>query len=343
MARGEQILRQWNLLRQLQTRGEGLPLRQLSRKFGVSERTMQRDFELLEELGFPLEHHDDDCGKRYWRMPHDFFHTGPLVLGLTEAISLHLAEKLLLPLSGTLFEEGIRSILTKVRSILPASAMDYFADLQEIVYVLRTDLTDHRACGPLIHTLTRALRNECSVEMDYQSLWRDRQYITRFDPYGLVYYDGDLFAVGRSHRAQDVRVFKLIRIREARLTSHTFQRPEGFHLEQQFRHSFGIFSSRGTPLDIKVKFIGTAANWVEERIWHETQQLAWLDNEATLFDEVPQEPRALMASFRLADVVEFKRWVMGFGRQAEVLSPDWLRQDIHQELLAAADRYLAPG
>ena len=49
MPRGEQVQRQWNLLKTLQTRGEGIPLRQLAGEFEVSERTIQRDFEVLEE------------------------------------------------------------------------------------------------------------------------------------------------------------------------------------------------------------------------------------------------------------------------------------------------------
>lgn len=45
MARGELILRQWNLLKMLQTRGEGISLRDPAREFQASERTIQRDFE----------------------------------------------------------------------------------------------------------------------------------------------------------------------------------------------------------------------------------------------------------------------------------------------------------
>ncbi len=118
MARGEQILRQWNLLKTLQTRGEGIPLRRLADEFGVSERTIQRDFDVLEELGFPVEHDEDEYGKRFWRMPHDFFKTGPLVLGLTKAVSLHLAVSLFTPLAGTRF--------VKPRSVgfLPQSSSD---------------------------------------------------------------------------------------------------------------------------------------------------------------------------------------------------------------------------
>src|SRR5690606_30903561 len=91
MARGDQIQRHWNLLKLLQTRGAGLLLRDVASELEVSERTIQRDFELLQELGFPLEHEDDEIGRRYWRLPRDFIRSGPLVLSLTEALSLHLA------------------------------------------------------------------------------------------------------------------------------------------------------------------------------------------------------------------------------------------------------------
>lgn len=65
MSRGDQIYRQWKLLRMLQTRGEGIPLTQLATDTGVSERTIQRDFEILQELGFPIEHDEDEYGKRF--------------------------------------------------------------------------------------------------------------------------------------------------------------------------------------------------------------------------------------------------------------------------------------
>ena len=46
-----------------------------------------------------------------------------------------------------------------------------------------------------------------------------------------------------------------------------------------------------------------------------------------------------MATFRLANMVEFKQWIKGFGDQAEVLRPDWLRGAMKAELLATVRRY----
>ena len=339
MARSEQIYRQWNLLKTLQTRGEGSPLRQLATDFDVSERTIQRDFEILEELGFPIEHEEDEYGKRFWRMPHDFFSTGPLVLGLTEAISLHLAERLLRPLAGTLFAEGLASTLKKIRACVPPKALDYFAQLDNIIHVRRIGLTNYTRHAEIIRLLTEAARAEHSVEIEYHSLWGGKESTRVVDPYGLVIFEGDVYLVGRSHRDKGLRVFKVTRIREAAALTVRFERPAGFSLEEQFEDSFGITQSDGQPVEVAVKFFGPAGGLVEERLWHQSQQHQRLPSEETLFKESPGDPGALVATFTLTNMVELKQWIKGFGDQAEVLKPDWLRQEMREELLAAAKRY----
>lgn len=152
-------------------------------------------------------------------------------------------------------------------------------------------------------------------------------------------FDGDLFVVGRSHRADDLRVLKLARIASVEPGTDRFERPADFRLADHFRASFGIVHTGGDPVEVVARFTGSAAALVSEREWHESQQLAWLDAEATLFDEVPDEPEAVLATFRLGNTVEFKRWIKGFGGDAEIVRPDWLRREVHEELLAAARRH----
>lgn len=344
MARGSQLVRQWNLLLALQTRGDGIPLRELADRFDVSERTIQRDFETLQELGFPIEHEADEQGKRFWRMPHDFFRQGPFVISLTEAISLHLAEEFLCPLAGTHLAEGLDTLLAKIRKILPDPAMRHFARLDEILIVRRTGKTNYAAKAHIVRVLELCARERLTVEISYHALWRGEQYATRVDPYGLVFYEGDLFLVGRSHRADALRVFKVARIHEANHTNDRFDRPDEFDLEAHFRTSFGIVRSQGDAIEIAVRFTGTGAALVGERKWHESQRLYEPDEvSATLFEIQSPETDTLIATFRLSDVTEFKRWILGFGCAAEILRPDWLRSEMATELAAAARRYAPPG
>jgi proteasome accessory factor B len=341
MARGELILRQWNLLRTLQTRGQGIPLRDLAEEFNVSERTIQRDLEILAEVGFPIGHEEDDYGKRFWRLPHDFFRTGPLVVGLTEAISLHLADRLLIPLAGTLFTDGLQSLLAKIRASVPRTALDYFAGLDGMIIVRRLGQTDYSAKAAMIRVLTEAVRTERSVTLSYRALWKREQYTTLVDPYGLVLYDGDLFLVARSHRADDLRSFKVARILAAEPTNAPFERPDDFSLEDHFRTAFGIMPAGDAAIEVCVKFTGGAAGLVEERMWHSSQKLEWLEDEATLFPELEGDGQAVVATFRLGNLVEFRRWLRGFGVEAEVVRPASLREELRQEYEQLAARYRA--
>lgn len=339
MSRGDQLQRQWNLLRTLQTRGEGIPLQDLARELKVVERTVQRDLELLQELGFPIAYESDEIGKRYWRMPHDFFRTGPLVLSLIEAISLHLARHLNRPLSGTLFAEGLDSLLAKVRSILPAKALGHFAGMEEVILVRSMGSVDYSDKADILSVLFEAARSNRCVEIGYHSVWRRKEYVTRIDPYGIVIFEDGLFVVAHSQRADALRVFKIARIESAAMTSDSFVRPEDFRLERTFRDTFGIVQTAGEPIEIVVKFDGPMAALVEEREWHESQQLAWLTADNSLFESSPEEPETLHATFRLTNVVEFKRWIKSFGEHAEVLRPASLRAELREEHLAAAKRY----
>lgn len=339
MAQGEQIQRHWNLLRSLQTRGEGIPLAQLAADMEVSERTIQRDLELLQELGFPIEHDQDEYGKRFWRMPPSFFKSGSLNLSMTEAISLHLARQFLDPLRGTSFAEGLESILQKIHSLIPQKARDYFADLSSMITVRSLAATDYSRHAEEIRILDQAIRERITVQISYRSLWRREQYETLFEPYGLILHLDDLFLVGKSHRANALRVFKISRILGVQTTRERFERPEDFNLETLFRNSFGIVRSEQSPVPVSVLFSGPAAEVVEERIWHDSQRLQWLPPEQNLFEPAGDDHEALLVTFELSDLVEFKSWVKGFGECAVVLSPEWLREEIRQELLQAAEHY----
>lgn len=217
--------------------------------------------------------------------------------------------------------------------------MDYFAALDETIYVRRTGVTDYSSFTDTIRTLVDAARTEQTVEVRYRAIWRGAEYTTLFDPYGLVYYEGDLFLIGRSHRANAIRICKVTRILSVVAMAERFERPSEFSLEGQFQSSFGIFQSAGEPLEITVKFTGAAAALVEERVWHESQQLAWEPADETLFEQVAEEPDMLLATYRLSGVIEFKRWIKGFGDMAEIIKPTWLREELRGELLSAAKRH----
>jgi predicted DNA-binding transcriptional regulator YafY len=71
------------------------------------------------------------------------------------------------------------------------------------------------------------------------------------------------------------------------------------------------------------------ARYVKESQWHVSQQLT------------DQQDGSLIATFRLDNTEEIKRWILSFGKHATVLQPEEVRSEMRTELrqlLAAYDR-----
>jgi predicted DNA-binding transcriptional regulator YafY len=70
------------------------------------------------------------------------------------------------------------------------------------------------------------------IEFEYRTMGTDTVGFRRVDPYHLLFRGGQFYLVGYSHEQQDVRVFRLTRIRGkvayATKAEHDFQRPSDF-------------------------------------------------------------------------------------------------------------------
>ncbi|HOB75493.1 MAG TPA: transcriptional regulator [Phycisphaerae bacterium] len=331
MGRGDSLLRQWQLLNFLQKNRRGITLRDLADLSGYSARTIQRDLKLLSDAGFPVSHETNDYGKRFWRLPPDFLHREGLVLSITEAVALYFARQLLSPLQGTEFAHGLDSVISKIRAMLPETALDYFQELSGLILVRGQGRADYARHKHTIQAFSQAIRTRSVVRITYKAVWRGETYTTEVHPYGLVYFEGDLYVVGHSERSRAMRVFKITRTLHVEVTRTRFQRPTTFSLEEYFHGSFGIMPSGAHETQVVVEFHPQIAPLIEERQWHPSQRFERTDS------------GWVRISLRLRNTLEFKRWVLGFGHQARVIHPPALRKEIAEALSAALALYREPS
>ncbi len=328
MARGDALYRQWELLRTLQTRRRGIGLDELAERLEVNRRTVQRDLEVLATL-FPVESHTGEFGKKFWRVRCEADSVGELQMTFTEMLSLHLSSQLLAPLAGTPFGDGLDSALGKLRAILPTRSLNYFRDLDDALHcksMVQADYTEHR---DQIAALNRAIVHREAVRITYHSASQGRELTSRFCPYGVVLLASSLYVIGHLDRYDEVRTLKVTRIGEVEETGEMFDRPADFSLADHTAGAFGVFGP-GEPRCIRVRFTEWAATNLRENTWHPSQSITEDDG------------AALTAEFELSSTVEFKRWLLGFGRHARVLDPAELAQEIAEELRGAACQYGTP-
>ncbi|MGH2369823.1 MAG: WYL domain-containing protein, partial [Chloroflexota bacterium] len=175
--------------------------------------------------------------------------------------------------------------------------------------------------------IQRALLERRRLDLRYYSMSRDEENRRQVDPYHLTVFEGGFYLVGYCHLRKTERIFAVERIRELKaLATHFTVRP-GFNAEEYLKHAWGIV--KGEIVPVKVIFSRSVARYVRDRLWHPSQKLR----------ELPDG--RLELSLRVADTLEVRRWILGYGPDAEVVEPGTLREFLRQDAEVLA-HMLAP-
>jgi len=304
------------------------PLRRV--EFGVSDTApLVRQWILLRTLS--ARHHGatvKDHGGKKWRIEVGGNQPG-LSFAFDEALALHLGRRFLEPLAGTLFWEAAQRAFRKIRATLGPRALKYIERFGGMFHQTMSGAGDYSKKAEIIDQLMLGIEDSRAVFITYQSMQATEAVTYDIYPYGLSYHRGSLYLVGWAPQHEEIRHWKVDRVEDADVTEFHFQRPKDFDLREHFTKSFGVFHGDG-EVHVKVRFSQEVARYVQESKWHPSQQLS------------PQADGSLVAEFDLDGTEEIKRWVLGFGRRAEVLEPAALRDEVRDELTATAHQYEKP-
>ncbi len=315
MARGDQLGRQWCLI-QLLARPQGLAIADASRELGCSIRTLWRDLRALENAGFPV-YSERDGRQSVWRLERAFRDRLPVPLTLPEAVALLVSHHLLDPGGAGPFGPAVASLVGKIRALLTPGALELVDAMRARVGARTVGAKLQVSAGEHLAEIHRALAAQRTLEIRYYSLSRDAETERRVDPYHVTFYQGGLYLVGYCHLRRDVRVFAVERIRALRVLDEAFVRPPEFDAEVYLRDAWGIV--RGDLVAVRAVFSAAAAPHIRGRLWHPSQELR----------ELPGG--RLELRLRVADTLEVRRWLLGFGAEVEVLEPPTLREAIRRE------------
>jgi predicted DNA-binding transcriptional regulator YafY len=195
---------------------------QLAARLEIDERTVRRYIGMLQDLGIPIEaqigRHGGYAIRPGFKLPPLIFNNDEivfLVLGLLNARTLGVVE------GATAME----SALAKIMRVLPASTV-------ERVEMLRSELTlatnppPVQVEGAILTTLSFAATQRTPVHISYTSAEGETERV--FDPYGVVRVDERWYTVGFCHLRQDIRMFRVDRIRYIERIEGEFSRPDDF-------------------------------------------------------------------------------------------------------------------
>ena len=326
--RGDQLARQWRILRHIEANTHGLTVTELAELEGIGKRTAYRDLEALQEAGFPLYYKRVSRSNR-WAFVDTYKFQVPQPFTMTELMSLHLYSDLVRIFKGTAFYDSLESLFKKVRSTLPPQTLAYLDRIQSTFSVGIKPYKQYGRFREILNQVNQAAVEDKRIEIVYQPLKRNEQTRRKVDPYKIWFFEGALYLIGLCHLRGEIRMFVVDRIIMLRVTHEQFTPPADFDLHEFMRHSFKVMHDE--LHDVKICISPEWSRWVGEKIWHESQKSRKLPD------------GGLELSFHVAGLSEIKRWVLSLGPEAEVVEPEQLRRLVRESLAATITKYEEPA
>ena len=316
MARGDQLARQWKIFQKLVTSRYGKSVSDLAKDLDCHQRTVYRDLHALEEAGFPL-YNEEENGKNLWYLLDSAKKPMPMTFELPELMALYFGSDVLKVLKGTVFYDSLESFLNKVKSSIPPGSEKYLTRVEKSLHTRPGPYKDYSMASDVIEQINDAVIEKKVIEVIYYTMSRKKSRQRKVAPYKIWFHDGGFYLIGHCKWRDGIRIFAVDRIKKIHLTDETFEVPEEFDVDAFMRSSFGVY--HGKPEKVKLHFSADIAEYIKEKIWHESQKLHDNPDGSVLFE---------------ADVActkEFKAWVMRWGAKAIVLEPEELRDEIQAE------------
>lgn len=317
------MIRQWRILKTIEA-GRYTSSKELADEHGVTERTIRRDIEALQEAGFPL-YDDETGGRRIWRLVDGYRQRVTQTFTLSELAALHFGKNLMSILVGAPFGSDLETAFDKIRGALPEKALPYLARISDLFAARPDPFKDYSKKREVIASLVDAILHQRRVSASYYSFSSRRSKTYQLDPYRLVYWHGGLYLYARAHDYDEVRTFAVERLQKVDVTDSPFEVPRDFNVSEYARSAFGI--AGGPPEKVELQFDKEIAGYVRERVWHESQQL-----EETADGGV-------VLRLQVAPNFELRTWIKGYLPHVRVLAPASLREELRGEIAAAAEAF----
>lgn len=277
----------------------------LAEKFEVSRRTINRDVEALCKAGIPLVTVQGKNGgisiMEGYRMDRTLLTAGEM-------------ESILTGLQGLDSVSGTNRYRQLMEKLVPGSR----AVIDEGQHML-IDLSSYykQSLAPKMELIRRAIDGCWEISFRYYSSKGEER--RQIEPYLLVFQWSSWYVWGYCQKRRDYRLFKLNRMLGLELLDRQFvsRNPPPYEIQPE----------RAFVPRMKVKALfQPAAKW---RLIEEYG--------AESFEE--QEDGQLLFSFGFADKDHVFGWLLTFGKQAELLEPVSLRDELRDMALQIAEIY----
>lgn len=291
-------------------------LQQIMDDTNIDHRTIRRDLDVLDKSGFEIVYNKGKYGKNLYSHQSRTFELYQLRL-LVDAI-----------LSARFITNNEKDRLIGQLKQLTSKHMG--KTLPEPIVFSQSINMDYEQIRINIDRVHRAVSRRKVVTYQYGRYNVNKDFVHSRDgelyyvePYGLIWQQDFYYLIGRYQPKDEIRHYRLDRIRNIQLTDETFKRGD-FQLQEYVDKTFHMFA--GEEMRIKIQFQNDLAPSVIDRFGK--------DVDMQKIDE-----HYFVLSTRAKVSTGLMNWILMWGNKAKVLSPPLLVDQVKGEIKKMYENY----
>jgi len=323
--RGANLVKLLKTIDLISTR-RGATVDRIAEELEVGRRTAYRQLGVIEELGFLIEDIKDPIENETRKRLDREFHQkiGPVNLPdfkftASELIALYLLKGEARTYKGSGLAGNIESAFAKLSMFAPAGMTEKLDKLRSIILLDAKMTKSYAGKEEIIDQLTDAMLENRTCYVSYHSFHDDTEKNFMIDPLHFFEHQGGLYIFVNATSFGDIRVLAVERIQAVEPSGEIFEYPEDFDPDEKLQDAFGVIYD--DPVEVEIRFSADQARYIRERTWAVNQKI------------IDQEDGSIILTMKTSGWYEIKRWVLGYGAEAEVLRPVELREEIRQNLV----------
>lgn len=286
----------------------------------VDKKTIMRDIDSLSSICFITE--EERGGKTYYTA--DKFRLRDITFTSPELISLAFMMELLKPYQYMTMGRTAYELIQKLLDNTTNLNREFIKHFSDLVTINTNDYISDSLNPEIEEKLHLSIQNKKKVQITYRSFGSDEDTIRVIHPYEFSINDGALCVVGFCELRNDIRDFRVSRIRALSLLEASFEIPDDYY-ENRNRKKF-IHLSGSTVEKIIISFDKNTAKYI-------------IEYEADLADEIIETDSGITFIRNTSITDELVRWIMQFGSGARVIEPTHLKERIKNELENSLKQY----
>lgn len=292
------------LILMLQDSKKKLTVNELADTFGVSRRTIFRDFNVLSEINVPVTW---DKYSGYGVM--DGYKIPPLMFTSRELATIMVGLNFVKSQVDKMLVDDARGVEVKIKNVLPDELKQFM-----------NSLDDRTVVDPFLHfgyekkeggnwyLVSSAISQKKMMTFSYRSKSDETVSNRKVDPYLLVFYRDHWNVIGFSHKRQAIRNFVLDRMSNVKIREEKF--------------------TENSEIDTEALIFGSneSGQLVEVLVDKGADRAFRASLPTKIFKKKESSSKKIKVSFFFDNLGYLNEWLLQFGEKVEIISPESLKE-----------------